>query len=125
MQEQLPLRPADFATTRDCLIAFLRQPAGTPIEQVIPQNVLDAMAAAARRGRSRRVFLNLVMAGAASAVLGGVVISLAMDQIFGGVAVMLAGGAAFIWAHNRSRVRNELERDGRVGLDSGISGFSA
>ena len=111
MQEQLPLRPADFAKTRDGFIAFLRQPAGTPIEQVIPQNVLDAMAAAARRGRSRRVFLNLVMAGAASAVLGGVVIGLAMDQMFGGVAVMLAAGAAFIWAHNRSRVRNELEID--------------
>jgi hypothetical protein len=53
MQEQLPLRPAEFVKIRDGFIAFLKQPAGTPIEQVIPQEVLDAMASAARRGRNR------------------------------------------------------------------------
>ena len=44
MQEQLPLRPAEFVKIRDGFIAFLKQPAGTPIELVVPQEVLDAMA---------------------------------------------------------------------------------
>jgi hypothetical protein len=36
MQEQLPLRPAAFVKIRDGFIAFLKQPAGTPIEHVVP-----------------------------------------------------------------------------------------
>ena len=44
MQEQLPLRPAEFVKIRDGFIAFLKQPAGTPIEHVIPQDIIDVMA---------------------------------------------------------------------------------
>ena len=54
MQEQLPLSPAEFVKIRDGFIAFLKQPAGTPIELIIPKDVLDAMALAARRGRRQQ-----------------------------------------------------------------------
>ncbi len=47
MQEQLPLRPAEFVKIRDGFIAFLKQPAGTPLEAIVPQKVTDAMTAAA------------------------------------------------------------------------------
>ena len=53
--------------------------------------------------------MNFVMGGAAPAVLVGAILSLVMEPMFGGVAVMLAGGVAFIWAHNRTKMRNELE----------------
>jgi hypothetical protein len=54
MQEQLPLRPAEFIKIRDGFISFLRQPAGTSLQAIIPVDVPDAMALAARRGRKRR-----------------------------------------------------------------------
>ena len=60
MQEQLPLRPAEFVKIRDGFIAFLKQPAGTPIEHVVPQHFIDAMASAARRGRKRRNMLDIL-----------------------------------------------------------------
>jgi hypothetical protein len=75
MQEKLPLRPAEFVKIRDGFIAFLKQPAGTPIELVVPEAVLEAMASAARRGRGRRRMLDLVrgvsiLVAAAGAILG-------------------------------------------------------
>ena len=111
MQEQLPLRPADFVKIRDGFIAFLRQPAGTPIEVVIPQGVLDAMAAAARRGRNRRFLFDAVRTGSALIAVVGVVVSFAIEPMLVGVAILLAGGFSFGWAHNRSKVRNEPEID--------------
>src|SRR3546814_10903776 len=60
MQEQSPLRPAEFAKIRDGFIAFLKQPAETPLQAIIPADVLDAMASTARRGRKRRWWLDFV-----------------------------------------------------------------
>src|SRR3546814_6792076 len=44
----------EFAKIRDGFIAFLKQPAETPLQAIIPADVLDAMASTARRGRKRR-----------------------------------------------------------------------
>src|SRR3546814_7977854 len=60
MQEQSPLRPAEFAKIRDGFIAFLKQPAETPLQAIIPADVLDAMASTARRGRKRRWWLDSI-----------------------------------------------------------------
>lgn len=111
MQEQLPLSPAEFVKIRDGFIAFLKQPAGTPIELIIPREVLDAMASAARRGRKRQRKLDFlrstsILVGAAGAILGVV-----LDPSIIGVGLLLAGGGAFVWAHNKSKVRCEPEID--------------
>lgn len=111
MQEQLPLRPAEFVKIRDGFIAFLKQPAGTPIEQVIPQEVLDAMASAARRGRKRRVMLDTVRGVAIIVAVAGAALGVFLNPLIIGATVLLAGGAAFMWAHNRSKIRAELEID--------------
>lgn len=60
MQEQLPLRPSEFVKIRDGFIAFLKQPAGTPLEVIVPQKITDVMTAAARRGTKRRRVLDVV-----------------------------------------------------------------
>lgn len=111
MQEQLPLRPAEFVKIRDGFIAFLKQPAGTPIELVIPQTVLDVMASAARRGRNRqRVLVTLRVASLLVALVGAVLGAFLNPGIIG-IGILLAGGGTFIWGHNRSRVRREPEID--------------
>ena len=111
MQEQLPLRPAEFVKIRDGFIAFLKQPAGTPIEQVIPQEVLDAMASAARRGRKRRMMLDTVRGVSIIVAVAGAALGIFVNPLIIGATILLAGGAAFMWAHNRSKVRAELEID--------------
>jgi len=103
MQEQLPLRPAEFVKIRDGFIAFLKQPAGTPIEQVMPQEVLDAMASAARRGRKRRVMLDAVRGVAIIVAVAAAALGVFMNPLIVGATILLAGGAAFMWAHNRSK----------------------
>jgi hypothetical protein len=111
MQEQLPLRPAEFVKIRDGFIAFLKQPAGTPIEQVIPQEVLDAMASAARRGRKRRVMLDAVRGVSILVGMAGAVVGVFVDPLGIGALMLLVSGGAFTWAHNRSKVRIEPEID--------------
>ncbi|WP_257543339.1 hypothetical protein [Sphingopyxis sp. DBS4] len=111
MQEQLPLRPAEFVKIRDGFIAFLKQPAGTPIELIIPQAVLDVMAAAARRGRIRqRVLVTLRVASLLVAIVGAVLGAFVNPGIIG-IAILLLGGGAFVWSHDRSKVRREPEID--------------
>ena len=111
MQEQLPLRPAEFVKIRDGFVAFLRQPAGTSLQAIIPVDVLDAMASAARRGRKRRWWLDFARLASVLVAAIGVVFILAPDPIKTGfgVALLLGGGAAFILAHYRTKVRDELE----------------
>lgn len=111
MQEQLPLRPAEFVKIRDGFIAFLKQPAGTPIELVIPQDVIDAMTAAAQRGAKRRRMLDVVRGASLFIAITGAIVGLAVDPLIIGVAMLLAGGVAFVWAHKRAKARNELEID--------------
>ena len=111
MQEQLPLRPAEFVKIRDGFIAFLKQPAGTPIEHVIPQHIIDAMASAARRGRKQRQMLDIVRSASILVAVIGAIISLVLEPMIMGILVLVAGGLAFIWAHNRRKVRYEFETD--------------
>jgi len=111
MQEQLPLRPAEFVKIRDGFIAFLKQPAGTPIEYVVPQHIIDAMASAAKRGRNHRRMLDSVKTVSAFVAVAGAILAIAIEPLIAGTAIMLAGGLAFAWALKRSKVRDEPEID--------------
>ena len=111
MQEQLPLRPAEFVKMRDGFIAFLKQPAGTPFELIIPLTVLDVMASAARRGRARQRVLDALRVVSVLTAMVGAVLTVFMHPGIIGTGILLVGGGAFIWAHNRSKVRREPEND--------------
>ncbi|MBS3931172.1 MAG: hypothetical protein KGZ65_08050 [Sphingomonadales bacterium] len=111
MQEQLPLSPAEFVKIRDGFIAFLKQPAGTPIELIIPKEVLDAMASAARRGRRRGQVLEVLRGISILAVAVGATLGVLMEPSIIGIAVLLTGGGTFVWAHNKSKIRSEPEID--------------
>jgi len=111
MQEQLPLRPAEFVKIRDGFIAFLKQPAGTPIEHVVPQHIIDAMASAAKRGRNRRRMLDIVKSASTIVSVAGAIVGFAIEPMILGVVIMIAGGSGLVWAINRAKVRNEPEVD--------------
>ena len=111
MQEQLPLRPAEFVKIRDGFIAFLKQPAGTPIEHVVPQSIIDAMISAAKRGRKRRRLLDVTKSTSLFVAVAGAILGIAIEPMIVGIAIMLAGGMAFVWALNQSKVRAEPEID--------------
>jgi hypothetical protein len=96
---------------RDGFIAFLKQPAGTPIEHVIPQHIIDAMASAAKRGRRRRRLLDVIKSASVFVAVAGAILGIAIEPMIVGTAIMLAGGMAFVWAHNQSKVRAEPEAD--------------
>lgn len=95
MQEQLPLPPAGAARVRDGLIAFLRQPAGTPIELVVPSDVRNAMKSAARRGRKHRWMLEAMRAASVILATFGIVQSLVLEHMIFGTAMLIAGGVSF------------------------------
>lgn len=111
MQEQLPLRPAEFVKIRDGFIAFLRQPAGTSLQSVISDSVRDAMASAARRGRKRRIGLHFAQVASVVVALLAVVLIAAQDRITygGGLVLLFAAGGTFIWARKRAKARDEPE----------------
>lgn len=111
MQQQSPLRPAEFVRIRDGFIAFLGEPAGSPIARVISEDVLDAMAAVARHGRNRRHLLVAALVGAISIALAGVILGVVVEPIFIGAALLLVGGLGLIRALTRLKVRDELEID--------------
>lgn len=115
MQEQLPLRPAEFVKIRDGFIAFLLQPPGTPIERVIPQDVIDAMAAAARHGRNRRYVFVAVLVASIFIGMAGAIVGVLIDPIIIGLALLLAGGFGLVWACVRLKARHEPEIDELVG----------
>jgi hypothetical protein len=107
----LPLRPAEFVKIRDGFIAFLKQPAGTPIEHVIPQHIIDAMASAAKRGRNHRRMLDIASGASILVAVAGSILSLAIEPMIIGTSVLVSGGLAFVWVHNRRKIRYELESD--------------
>jgi hypothetical protein len=111
MQEQLPLRPAEFVKIRDGFIAFLKQPAGTPIEHVVPQAVIDTMVMAAQRGRSRRRMLDIACGVSVLVAAIGAIIGIVIEPMIIGIMILLIGGAVFIGAINRRKIRSELEID--------------
>lgn len=107
----MPLRPAEFVKIRDGFIAFLKQPAGTPIEHVVPQHIIDAMTAAAKRGRRRQRLLDVTKGVSAFVAVAGAILGVAIEPMIVGTSIMLAGGMTLVWALNRSKVRVELEID--------------
>src|SRR3546814_5877734 len=68
-----------------CYIAFLKQPAGTTIEAVIPPHALAAMTDAARRGRKRRRLLNAMRIASAIVASVGAIISVAVNPMIIGI----------------------------------------
>ncbi|WP_147391800.1 hypothetical protein [Pelagerythrobacter aerophilus] len=110
MQEQSPLRPG-FVRIRDGFIAFLKQPPGTPLETIIPQSAIDAMATAAKNGSKRRRRLEVARIAAATAAVAGTIVAIAFTPMVIGVAILLGGGVAFLWAHDQLKVRREPEID--------------
>ena len=111
MQEQLPLRPAEFVKIRDGFIAFLKQPAGTPIEHVVPQTVLDTMVMAAQRGRNRRRMLDIACSASVLVAAIGAILAIVIEPMIVGIVIMLIGGATFVGTFNRRKIRSELEID--------------
>ena len=99
MQEQSPLRPG-FVRIRDGFIAFLKQPSGTPLETIVPQSAIDAMATAAKNGSKRRRRLEVAWIAAATAAVAGTIVAVAFTPMVIGVAILLGGGVAFLWAHD-------------------------
>jgi hypothetical protein len=82
---------------RDGFIAFLKQPAGTPIEHVVPQHIIDAMASAVKHGRRRRRLLDVTKSAAAFIAVAGAILGIAIEPMIIGTAIMLAGGMTFVW----------------------------
>ena len=111
MQQQLPLRPSELVRVWDGYIAFLKQPAGTAIEAVIPPDALAAMTDAARRGRKRRRLLNAFQIASAIVASVGAIVSVTVNPMIIGIGMLLIGGVGFIGAHNRSKIRDETEID--------------
>src|SRR3546814_12360451 len=91
MQELSPLRPG-FIRIRDGFIAFLKQPSGTPLESIIPQTAIDAMATAAKNGRKRRRRLDVARIAAATDAVAGAIVAVAFTPMVIGVAILLGGG---------------------------------
>src|SRR3546814_6041678 len=118
MQEQSPLRPAEFAKIRDGFIAFLKQPAETPLQAIIPADVLDAMASTARRGRKRRWWLDFVRLASVLIVGIGIVLIIAPDPIKTGfgLALLLGGGPALVLRSEARRVGKECVSTSRSRL---------
>ena len=86
MQEQSPLRPG-FVRIRDGFIAFLKQPPGMPLETIIPQSAMDAMATAAKNGSKRRRRLEVARIAAATAAVAGTIVAVAFTPRVIGVAI--------------------------------------
>jgi hypothetical protein len=110
MQEQSPLRPG-FVRIRDGFIAFLNQPPGTPLETIIPQTAIDAMAAAATNGSKSRRRLDTACIAAGTVAVAGAIVAVVFTPMIIGVAILVGGGAAFLWAHDQLKVRHEPDID--------------
>lgn len=111
MQDQPPVHPAGFVRIRDGYIAFLKQPSGTPLETIVPQTVIDAMAAAAKSGSKRRRKLDIARVVSGAAALAGAIIAVVVNPMSVGVVILVGGGVAFFWAHDQMKVRHEPEID--------------
>src|SRR3546814_17923888 len=116
MQEQSPLRPAEFAKIRDGFIAFLKQPAETPLQAIIPADVLNAMASTARRGRKRRWWLDFLRLASVLRVGIGIVLIIPPDPIKPGLVLALLPGGVMgsVLSHFRTKVAAESDIHGFV-----------
>jgi hypothetical protein len=109
MQDQLPLRHSEFMKVRDGFVAFLKKPAGTAFDAIIPPDVADKMKAAARAGALRQLYLAIARGASVGWSLLSVAAAIAPDYHAQGFAALLVGGAAFFWSNNQAKRRTEPE----------------
>jgi hypothetical protein len=92
MQEQLPLRPSEFVKIRDGFVAFLKPPAGTALEAVIPREIIAKMEAAGRKGASRQKLLSFIQISGVIVGVAGIVITMAINPMLPGACMLVGGG---------------------------------
>lgn len=109
MQDQLPLRHSEFVKVRDGFVAFLKKPAGTAFDAIIPPAVADKMKGAARAGARRQLNLAIVRGVSVGWSLLSVAAAFAPDYHTQSIAALLIGGAAFFWSSNQAKRRTEPE----------------
>jgi hypothetical protein len=109
MQDQLPLRHSEFVKVRDGFVAFLKKPAGTAFDAIIPPDVADKMKAAARAGARRQRYLAIVRGVSVGWCLLSVAVAFAPDHHAQGIVALMMGGVAFLMSNNRSKQRTESE----------------
>ena len=109
MQDQLPLRHSEFVKVRDGFVAFLKKPAGTAFDAIIPPDVADKMKEAARAGARRQSYLAIARGVSVGWSLLAVAVAFVPDYHAQGIAALLIGGAAFFWSNNHAKRRTEPE----------------
>lgn len=109
MQDQLPLRHSEFVKVRDGFVAFLKKPAGTAFDAIIPPDVADKMKAAARAGARRQLCLAVARGVSVGVSLLSVATAFAPDYHIQGFVALIVGGAAFFWSSNQAKRRTEPE----------------
>ena len=90
-------------------MAFLKKPAGTAFDAIIPPDVADKMKVAARAGAFRQLYLALARGASVGVSLLSVAAAIATDYHAQGFAALLVGGAAFLWFSNQAKRRTEPE----------------
>lgn len=109
MQDQLPLRLSEFLKVRDGFIAYLRKPAGTSLNAIIPDEVIVRMKEAAIEGaRKRQPFAWIKIASSVCLALS-VTIAVIVEPMALGLICMAASGIGFVWSSLRAARRSEPE----------------
>ncbi len=88
-------------------MAFLKKPAGTAFDAIVPPAVVDKMKAAARAGARRQRYLAIARGVSVGWSLLSVAAAFAPDYHTQGIAALLIGGAAFFWSSNQAKRRTE------------------
>ncbi len=109
MQDQLPLRHSEFVKVRDGFVAFLKKPAGTAFDAIIPPDVADKMKEAARAGARRQSYLAIARGVSVGWCLLAVEVAFAPDHHVQGIAALMTGGVAFLLSNNQAKRRTEPE----------------
>lgn len=72
---------------------------------------IGPMVMAAKRGRRRRNMLDIASSASFLVAAIGAVVAVAVEPTIVGILILLVGGAVFVVAFNRLKIRNELEID--------------
>jgi hypothetical protein len=111
MQDQLPLRHYEFVKVRDGFVAFLKKPAGTTFDAIIPPDVADKMKDTARSGTRSQRYLAIARGASVGWSVLSVAAAFGPDYHAQGIAALLVGGAAFFWSSNQAKRRTEPEAE--------------
>jgi hypothetical protein len=109
MQDQLPLRHSEFVKVRDGFVAFLKKPAGTTFDAIIPPDVADEMKVAARKGARRQRYLAVARGVSVCGSLLALAVAFTPNYHAHGIAALLIGGVAFLLSNNQAKRRTEPE----------------